>query len=227
MDKYALAVETALGAAIQNIITDTENDAKKAINFLKESKAGRATFLPLTAVKGTLLQEKGLDDCYGYINLASELVECDSKYSGVITSLLGRTVVSEDLDSAVEIAKKYSYKFKVVTLDGQVVNAGGSMTGGARLQNAGILSRANEIEKLKKQNVWVYACELGGEDLDKADLSGNIAIVMGSEGKGVSALTRKLCDGVVTMQMYGKVNSLNVSVATGIVLYEAVRKRKN
>lgn len=84
-----------------------------------------------------------------------------------------------------------------------------------------------EIENLKKQNVWVYACELGGDDLDTADLKGNIAIVMGSEGKGVSSLTRKLCDGVVSMQMYGKVNSLNVSVATGIVLYEAVRKRKN
>lgn len=83
-----------------------------------------------------------------------------------------------------------------------------------------------EIERLKQKNIWIYACELGGEDLDNADLSGNIAIVMGSEGKGVSALTRKLCDGVVTMQMYGKVNSLNVSVATGIVLYEAVRKRK-
>ncbi|MBE5736452.1 MAG: 23S rRNA (guanosine(2251)-2'-O)-methyltransferase RlmB [Clostridiales bacterium] len=84
-----------------------------------------------------------------------------------------------------------------------------------------------EIERLKEQNVWVYACELGGEDLDTANLSGNIAIVMGSEGKGVSALTRKLCDGIVTMQMYGKVNSLNVSVATGIVLYETVRKRKS
>lgn len=84
-----------------------------------------------------------------------------------------------------------------------------------------------EIERLKEQNVWVYACELGGEDLDTANLSGNIAIVMGSEGKGVSALTRKLCDGVVTMEMHGKVNSLNVSVATGIVLYETVRKRKN
>ena len=84
-----------------------------------------------------------------------------------------------------------------------------------------------EIEELKKRNIWVYACELGGEDLDNADLSGNIAIVMGSEGKGVSALTKKLCDGVVSMKMYGNVNSLNVSVATGIVLYEAVRKRKN
>lgn len=83
-----------------------------------------------------------------------------------------------------------------------------------------------EIERLKEKNIWVYACELGGEDLDSANLSGNIAIVMGSEGKGVSALTRKLCDGVVTMQMHGKVNSLNVSVATGIVLYEIVRKNR-
>lgn len=84
-----------------------------------------------------------------------------------------------------------------------------------------------EIERLKEKNIWVYACELGGEDLDHANLNGNIAIVMGSEGKGVSSLTRNLCDGVVTMQMHGKVNSLNVSVATGIVLYEAVRKRRN
>lgn len=83
-----------------------------------------------------------------------------------------------------------------------------------------------EIERLKQKNIWIYACELGGEDLDSANLSGDIAIVMGSEGKGVSALTRKLCDGVVTMQMYGKVNSLNVSVATGIVLYEIVRKNR-
>ena len=75
-----------------------------------------------------------------------------------------------------------------------------------------------EIERLKEKNIWVYACELGGQDLDEANLSGDIAVVMGSEGKGVSALTRKLCDGVVTMKMYGKVNSLNVSVATGIVL---------
>ena len=148
-DKYSSAIETALGAQIQNIVTDTENDAKKAIGFLKESHAGRATFLPLTAIKGKVLDEKDLDDCFGYINLASELVEYDKKYTEIIKSLLGRTVVAEDLDAAITIAKKYNYKFKIVTLDGQVVNAGGSMTGGAKLQNAGILSRGNEIEKLK------------------------------------------------------------------------------
>ena len=150
-DKYSLAIETALGAGIQNIITDTENDAKKAIGFLKESHAGRATFLPLTAIKGKVLEEKGLDDCYGYINLASKLVEFESKYSEIIDSLLGRTVVAEDLDAAIGIAKRFSYKFKIVTLDGQVVNAGGSMTGGAKLQNAGILSRGNELERLKAE----------------------------------------------------------------------------
>ncbi len=150
-DKYSLAIETALGAQIQNIVTDTENDAKKAIGYLKESHAGRATFLPITAIKGKLLEEKGLEDCYGYVNLASNLVEYDKKYEEIIKSLLGRTVVSEDLDSAIAIAKKYNYKFKIVTLDGQVVNAGGSMTGGAKLQNAGILSRGNELEKLKNQ----------------------------------------------------------------------------
>ena len=150
-EKYSLAVETALGAQIQNIITENENDAKKAINYLKESRAGRATFLPLTAIKGRTLDEKGLDDCYGYINLASNLVEYDSKYAEIIKSLLGRTVVAEDLDAAIAIAKKFNYKFKIVTLDGQVVNAGGSMTGGAKLQNAGILSRGNELEKLKTE----------------------------------------------------------------------------
>ena len=148
-DKYSSAIETALGAQIQNIVTDTENDAKKAIGFLKESHAGRATFLPLAAIKGKVLEEKDLDDCFGYINLASELVDYDEKYTEIIKSLLGRTVVAEDLDAAIAIAKKYKYKFKIVTLDGQVVNAGGSMTGGAKLQNAGILSRGNEIEKLK------------------------------------------------------------------------------
>ncbi len=148
-DKYSSAIETALGAQLQNIVTDTENDAKKAIGFLKESHAGRATFLPLTAIKGKVLDEKDLDDCFGYINLASELVDYDKKYVEIIKSLLGRTVVAEDLDAAIGIAKKYNYKFKIVTLDGQVVNAGGSMTGGAKLQNAGILSRGNEIEKLK------------------------------------------------------------------------------
>ena len=150
-EQYSVAIETALGAALQNIVTQTENDAKRAINFLKDNKSGRATFLPLTAIKSRALEEKGLDDCFGYVAVASELVGCDKKYSEVVGSLLGRTVVVEDMDCAISIAKKYSHKLKIVTLDGQVINPGGSMTGGSRTQNAGILSRASEIERLNAE----------------------------------------------------------------------------
>lgn len=148
-DKYSAAIETALGAAVQNIVVDNETDAKRAMSFLKERRAGRATFLPITAIKGRVLSEQGLDDQYGFVSIASDLVSYDNKYSEIIRWLLGRTAVAEDIDSAIAIAKKYSYRFRIVTLDGQVINAGGSMTGGSRVQNAGILSRGNEIERLK------------------------------------------------------------------------------
>lgn len=148
-EKYSAAIETALGAAVQHIVVDNETDAKRAMGFLKEHRAGRATFLPITAIKGRVLSEQGLDDQYGFVSIASDLVSYDNKYSEIIRWLLGRTAVAEDIDSAIAIAKKYSYRFRIVTLDGQVINAGGSMTGGSRVQNAGILSRGNEIERLK------------------------------------------------------------------------------
>lgn len=148
-DKYSAAIETALGAAVQNIVVDNETDAKRAMGFLKEHRAGRATFLPITAIKGRVLSEQGLDDQYGFVSIASDLVSYDNKYTEIIRWLLGRTAVAEDIDSAIAIAKKYSHRFRIVTLDGQVINAGGSMTGGSRVQNAGILSRGNEIERLK------------------------------------------------------------------------------
>ena len=150
-EEYQTAVETALGNAIQDIVTDTENDAKKAINMLKSSHGGRATFLPLNAIKGRILEEKNLDDHYGFIDLAYRLVDADGIYEEVIKSLLGRIAVCEDLDCAIALAKKYNYKFKIVTLDGQVINAGGSMTGGSKISNAGFLARRTEIEKLKTE----------------------------------------------------------------------------
>lgn len=183
-EEYSVAIETALGAALQNIVTQTETDAKKAINFLKDNKSGRATFLPLTAVKGRNLEEKGLDDCYGYVAVASELVGCDRKYNEIISSLLGRTVVVEDMDCAIMIAKKYSHRLKIVTLDGQVVNPGGSMTGGSRTQNSGILSRANEIERLNaecvKLNGELEQKQLANKEL-LADLSACRADLAGTQ----------------------------------------------
>lgn len=152
-EKYALAIETALAAAVQNIICQTQYDAKKAIEYLKKNKLGRATFQPISAVKGRTLEEKGLDGEYGFVGTASDLVSCNEKYRNIIQSLLGRTVVCEDLESAISLAKSYSYRFKIVTLDGQVVNAGGSMTGGSQSKNAGILSRSSEIEHLKAKHI--------------------------------------------------------------------------
>ena len=147
----ALAVETALGAAAQNIVCEREEDAKRGIAFLKESNGGRATFLPLSAVRGNVLNERGLEDEAGFVGLASELVQYDAAYEGVVRSLLGRTAVAEDLDYAVAIARKYGYRFRVVTLDGQVVNAGGSMTGGSSVKGAGLLSRRAEIERIREE----------------------------------------------------------------------------
>ena len=149
--EYAVAIETALGAAMQNIVVENDNDAKQAIKYLKSTDGGRATFLPINTIKPRELKENGLDDCYGFVGVAAELCSCDKKYSKILGSLLGRIVIADDLNSAAAIAKKYSYRFKVVTLDGQVVNAGGSMTGGSQLRSTGMLSRQSEIKKLKSQ----------------------------------------------------------------------------
>ena len=150
-EEYSVAVETALGAAMQNVVVGTEQDAKRAIGLLKEQNAGRATFLPLSVIKGRVLSEPGLSGCTGFAGVASQLCSCDPKYQGVLDSLLGRIAVADNLDSAVAIAGKFGYRFRVVTLDGQVVNAGGSLTGGSLAKNSGLLSRASEIEKIKKQ----------------------------------------------------------------------------
>lgn len=145
--QYNVAIETALGGAMQNIVTSTEEDAKRAIGLLKQKDGGRATFLPMTTIKGGTLNERGLDACSGFIGVASGLCSCEEQYSGILHSLLGRIAIAEDLSSAVAIAKRFSYRFRVVTLDGQVVNAGGSLTGGSLARKSGLLSRVSEIEK--------------------------------------------------------------------------------
>ena len=147
-NRYATAVEIALGAAIQNIVVQDETAAKRAITLLKERGAGRATFLPLTNIRANPIRESDLAARGGYVGLASELVQCEERYRAVMDSLLGRTVVAEDIDAAAAIAKAYGYRYRAVTLDGQVVNAGGSLTGGSVNKNASILSRRGEIDAL-------------------------------------------------------------------------------
>ena len=149
--EYSIAIETALGAALQHVVTETEADAKRAINFLKTTKSGRATFLPVATIKARDFKEQGFENLFGYIGIASSLVTTDSKYKEIVKDLLGGTLIAEDIDSATTIAKKTGYRIKIVTLDGQVINHGGSLTGGSLVKNAGLLSRSSDIEKMEAE----------------------------------------------------------------------------
>ena len=150
-DEYTVAIEIALGGALQQIVVSSEQDGKAAIQFLKRSGSGRATFLPLSSIEGRRLSESGLEKCRGFVGVASDLVKSEQRYRAVVENLLGRTVIATDIDAAIAMAGKYNNRFKIVTLDGQVMNPGGSMTGGSVNKEAGILSRANELEKLTAQ----------------------------------------------------------------------------
>ena len=143
--EYVTAIETALGAAVSNIVVENEASAKEAIRFLKRTSAGRATFLPLTSMSARTINEHGLTRENGYIGTASELVSFDEKYRVIAENLLGRTLVVDDIDNASAIARKYSYRFRIVTLDGQIVNSGGSYTGGSVAARTGVMSRNADI----------------------------------------------------------------------------------
>ena len=149
-DKYVTAIEIALGNMIQNIVVDDDDCAKKCIETLKSTKGGRATCLPVSSVRGDVLKHPPKDE-KGYIGLAHELLEFDEKYTGIFESLLGRCVVVDNIDNAVEMSRNNGYKLKIVTLDGQLINAGGSMTGGSFNKTQSLLGRSKEIERLNEE----------------------------------------------------------------------------
>ena len=148
--KYEVAVETALGGSIQNIVTDSEQTAKQLIEYLKKNKYGRATFLPLTSVgsRGGFNQEAALGEP-GIIGLADSLVHVEPQYRDLASYLLGRVVVAENIDCAIALARKFRYSLRIVTLEGELLSAGGSMTGGAFKNSSNLLGRRREIEELE------------------------------------------------------------------------------
>ena len=167
-EECALAIETALGASSQNIVIDSQNDGRLAIEMLKRADAGRATFLPLDTIRGSVMQDAPVKDP-GFVGIASELVRFDPRYDQIVWNLLGRTVVAESLNDAVRMSKNSGNRLRIVTLDGQMIHAGGSMTGGSSAKNSGFLSRANELEKLKKQRARLAESEKTCADqLEKA-----------------------------------------------------------
>ncbi|WP_250277907.1 chromosome segregation protein SMC [[Clostridium] colinum] len=149
--QYEIAIEIALGANIQNIVTKTEEDAKIAIEYLKQSKKGRATFLPISSIKSkqigeekdTLLKQKGV------IGIADDLIKFDNQYKNIMSNILGKTIIVDNIDNGINLAKKYKYAYKIVTLDGELINAGGALTGGSiSKKTGGIFSRGREIKNI-------------------------------------------------------------------------------
>ncbi len=189
--EYATAIEIALGAGLQNIVVDNEDSAKAAINFLKRENAGRATFLPLTTIKANKLHEPSLENFDGFIGLGCELVNCDSKYRNIVDNLLGRIVIAEDMNTGNVIAKKFGYRFKIVTLDGQVFNAGGSMTGGSvNAKTSGVLGRRSEIESLKNTVAKLEKEAEAAKTVQKelaAKVASDEAALLGAQGELATA----------------------------------------
>ena len=151
-EEYETAIEMCLGAALQNVVTQTEEDAKKLIEFLRKENLGRASFLPITAVSGKKLEKMNDKGIEGVIGIASDLVKYNKKYEQIILNLLGRTVIVNDMNNAILLAKKNSYSFRIVTLKGDLINPSGAMTGGSvSKKTVNILGRGREIETLEKQ----------------------------------------------------------------------------
>ena len=149
-EKYSTAIEMCLGSSMQNIVTDNEDEAKKLVEYLRVNKLGRASFLPITTIHGKKIDN--LKSITGVIGIASDLVKYKKEYEGIVQNLLGRTVITDNIDTAIKLAKENKYSFRIVTLDGDIINASGAITGGfVNKKTANILGRTEEIKKLEKE----------------------------------------------------------------------------
>ncbi len=209
-ERYVTAIETALGANLQNIVVEDENVAKAAMYALKQAEAGRATFFPLTSMKGQSItpELQQAASFPGYVDMADRLIEADAKFRNILSSLLGRTVIFDHIDHATAMAKALHYRVRVITLDGQQINAGGSFTGGSVKQKSNILGRAAEIKRLEEEREALIASirraeqeyrdrqdeleRLEGEKTDLADRRHLISVMQNSEKTQLDQLQAKL-----------------------------------
>ena len=174
-EEMEIAIEVALGNALQYIVTDTENEAKRIIEYLKTNNLGRATFLPISSVEGKEFEQDKIDkiqSCKGFVGFANKVISYDPKYYGIILSFLGKIVIVSDLQSGIDMARKFNYKFKIVTVKGEFLNIGGSITGGStNKKETGLMSRGrkiNELEKaIKEQKIEEEALRKEIDDISK------------------------------------------------------------
>ena len=188
---YETAIETALGFALQNIVVEDQGCARAAIGFLKDERAGRATFLPLDTVQGSRFTGR----LTGTAEVAADLVKCDPRYQHIIDNLLGRIIVVEDLSKASTVAKNLGYRNRIVTLDGQVINAGGSFTGGSTARSVGVFSRKQELDELRTRLVKLEKKRADAEkelEARKAEVDNLTAQLSGAEAEGMNASSERL-----------------------------------
>ena len=186
-----LTIETALGFALQNIVVEDQGCARAAIGFLKDERAGRATFLPLDTVQGSRFTGR----LTGTAEVAADLVKCDPRYQHIIDNLLGRIIVVEDLSEASTVAKNLGYRNRIVTLDGQVINAGGSFTGGSTARSVGVFSRKQELDELRTRLVKLEKKRADAEkelEARKAEVDNLTAQLSGAEAEGMNASSERL-----------------------------------
>lgn len=150
-DRFVTAIDTALGASASSIVVDTSADGKRCIEFLRRTDGGRATFLPIDTIRPNTLRESGLEGKNGCFGTADRLVTFDKRYTAIVQNLLARTVVSENMDTALALAHAYGNRFRIVTLDGQIIQAGGAMTGGSASRGTGALARAGRLKAAQEQ----------------------------------------------------------------------------
>ena len=188
---YETAIETALGFALQNIVVEDQGCARAAIGFLKDERAGRATFLPLDTVQSSRFTGR----LTGTAEVAADLVKCDPRYQHIIDNLLGRIIVVEDLSEASTVAKNLGYRNRIVTLDGQVINAGGSFTGGSTARSVGVFSRKQELDELRTRLVKLEKKRADAEkelEARKAEVDNLTAQLSGAEAEGMNASSERL-----------------------------------
>ncbi len=216
--KYETAIEMCLGQTLQNIVTDTEEDAKKLVEHLRNNKLGRASFLPVSSIRGKKLDRIIRNNTEGVIGVASDLVKCDKKYEQIVLNLLGRTLIVENMDTAIQMAKLNSHSFRIVTLEGDIISNTGAITGGSiQTKTVNILGRSREIEDLEKSLKEVNA-KIEKLTQEKKEYTESVADVI----EEVTRLEKELQDIEVT---YAAENQKMLNMEEGISKLEVRREK--
>ena len=216
--EYETAIEMCLGQTLQNVVTETEEDAKKLVEHLRKNNLGRASFLPISSIRGKKLDRMIKNNLEGIIGIASDLVKCDKKYEQIVLNLLGRTVVVENMDSAIALSKMNSYSFRVVTLQGDIISPSGAITGGSvQTKTVNILGRSREIEELEN-NIKELENKIKEESKKKEEYSVSITDVI----EEVSRLEKEMQD---TEVVYATEKQKMVSIEENINKLEARRDK--